>query len=46
MEKCKNFDKNMKSCPCDYEPCSRKGYCCECIQYHAKNGGTPACINK
>ncbi|NQT75099.1 MAG: hypothetical protein HQ566_01100 [Candidatus Omnitrophica bacterium] len=39
MEKCKNYEKNMKDCPCTYEPCSRKGFCCECLRYHMKNGG-------
>ncbi|MDP2749709.1 MAG: hypothetical protein Q8O89_02665 [Nanoarchaeota archaeon] len=41
---CENKAKNLKDCPCDY-PCSRKGMCCECIIYHRKNGGSPACLN-
>ncbi len=46
MDKCKNFDKNMEYCTCDYEPCPRKGFCCECIRYHIKNGGEPACMKQ
>lgn len=35
--------KNITQCNCSYEPCSRKGICCECIAYHRKNGELPAC---
>ena len=41
--KCENYDKNMKNCNCSYEPCSRKGKCCECIVYHRSMGELPAC---
>ena len=41
--KCKK-DINLKNCNCTYEPCSRKGVCCECIQYHLKNDEFPACF--
>jgi hypothetical protein len=41
---CPNQEKNKKDCPCTYEPCSRKGVCCECIAYHRKNGDKPACM--
>lgn len=37
-------DKNLKQCNCSYEPCSRKGMCCECIQYHIKMRQLPACV--
>ena len=40
---CKNHSKNMSRCNCTYEPCPRKGYCCECIDYHRKMGELPAC---
>ncbi|MHC4200269.1 MAG: DUF6485 family protein [Planctomycetota bacterium] len=33
----------MKSCNCSYEPCSRKGKCCECLQYHLGSNQLPAC---
>nr|WP_319394594.1 DUF6485 family protein [uncultured Desulfobacter sp.] len=37
-------DKNLKQCNCSYEPCSRKGLCCDCIQYHVKMRQLPACV--
>jgi hypothetical protein len=42
-KECNNFSKNMQRCNCSYEPCSRKGYCCECMAYHASAGELPAC---
>jgi hypothetical protein len=35
---------NLGRCNCTYEPCSRKGTCCECIAYHKKFGELPACF--
>jgi hypothetical protein len=32
-----------ESCPCTYEPCSRKGRCCECLSYHLRLQELPAC---
>ncbi len=43
MSECK-LDKNLKMCNCSYEPCSRKGVCCECIAYHKRAGEVPACF--
>ena len=40
---CDNLKKNMSYCNCTYEPCSRKGKCCECLHYHRKMGELPAC---
>jgi len=40
---CPKHDKNMKDCNCSYEPCSRKGTCCECMAYHRRSGELPAC---
>ncbi|HOP28721.1 MAG TPA: DUF6485 family protein [Spirochaetota bacterium] len=37
-------DKNLENCNCSYEPCSRKGICCECIAYHRKSRQLPACF--
>jgi len=39
-----NKEKNLKNCNCTYEPCSRKGICCECIQYHWQMKELPACF--
>lgn len=37
-------DKNMSMCNCSYNPCSRKGMCCECLTYHRKIRELPACL--
>jgi len=38
-----NIEANIANCNCTYEPCSRKGKCCECISYHLKMDELPAC---
>jgi len=38
------IDVNKSRCNCTYEPCSRKGKCCECLQYHLKDNELPACV--
>jgi hypothetical protein len=38
-----NINANKVACNCSYEPCSRKGKCCECISYHLKFHELPAC---
>jgi hypothetical protein len=43
MKECM-IEKNTKICTCTYEPCSRKGMCCECVQYHRKKGQIPGCL--
>ena len=40
---CPDLKAHMKSCNCSYEPCSRKGRCCECLQYHLGSNELPAC---
>jgi hypothetical protein len=35
---------NRRNCPCTYEPCERKGKCCECISYHRAQGELPGCL--
>ncbi|MFH1395575.1 MAG: DUF6485 family protein, partial [Candidatus Omnitrophota bacterium] len=42
MAECK-IEANKKICNCSYEPCARKGLCCDCLHYHRKNGQLPAC---
>ncbi|MFH1413887.1 MAG: DUF6485 family protein [Candidatus Omnitrophota bacterium] len=44
MKNCQNQKQNLANCNCSYEPCSRKGICCECITYHRKNKELPACF--
>jgi hypothetical protein len=34
---------NLKNCACTYEPCPRKGLCCECVAYHRASGELPGC---
>ncbi len=41
---CENMKKNLEFCKCTYNPCSRKGKCCECVQYHLKAGQIPGCF--
>jgi hypothetical protein len=43
-EECQKKQTNLKKCNCSYEPCSRKGICCECIEYHLRAGELPACV--
>lgn len=41
---CVNKEKNVSRCNCTYEPCPRKGMCCECIAYHKRMNELPACF--
>ena len=36
-------DSNMSFCTCSYPGCSKKGVCCECLQYHLKTKQLPGC---
>lgn len=38
-----NQQKNMENCNCTYEPCAKKGNCCECLRYHLSSRQLPAC---
>ena len=38
------IEENRSRCPCTYEPCSRKGKCCERLRYHWEMGELPACL--
>jgi len=40
---CKQIQ-NKANCNCTYEPCSKKGICCECLNYHLKARQLPACF--
>jgi len=37
-------DQIKARCPCTYEPCSHKGYCCDCIEYHLRMRELPGCV--
>jgi hypothetical protein len=39
-------DKNMNFCSCSYPGCSRKGICCECLQYHLQNKPSIAVLRR
>jgi hypothetical protein len=43
MATCQNQQKNLRVCNCTYDPCPRKGICCECHAYHRDAGELPAC---
>ena len=38
------LESNRVSCNCSYEPCPRKGICCQCLDYHRRHGELPACF--
>jgi len=40
---CPSEEDNLAVCTCTYEPCSRKGICCECVAYHRRAGELPGC---
>ncbi|MGE5197978.1 MAG: DUF6485 family protein [Deltaproteobacteria bacterium] len=44
MKNCQNQTQNLAGCNCSYEPCSRRGICCECVAYHRKNRQIPGCF--
>jgi hypothetical protein len=37
-------ERNKKKCNCSYEPCPRKGICCDCLNYHLGSRELPACF--
>lgn len=43
MRECK-INANLAHCNCTYEPCNRKGICCECLRYHLSHKELPACF--
>ncbi len=43
MKEC-NVKQNKASCTCTYGSCSRKGLCCECVEYHRRAGEIPGCF--
>jgi hypothetical protein len=36
-------EQNLSKCNCSYDPCARKGTCCDCLQYHLKTRQLPGC---
>ena len=37
-------ENHLERCNCSYEPCSRKGVCCDCLAYHVRMRQLPACV--
>lgn len=37
-------EENLKFCRCTYEPCPKKGICCECLKYHLSMRQLPGCF--
>jgi hypothetical protein len=37
-------EQNVVDCNCTYDPCSRKGVCCQCIRYHKRMRQLPGCV--
>jgi uncharacterized protein DUF6485 len=35
---------NLSVCNCSYQPCPRKGMCCECLDYHRNSRELPTCF--
>ncbi|MGO8745360.1 MAG: DUF6485 family protein [Thermoguttaceae bacterium] len=42
MADCKKTQ-NAQSCTCTYDPCPRKGACCDCLTYHLRMRQLPGC---
>ena len=42
MAECKK-ESNLRYCTCSYPGCSKKGMCCDCLQYHLSARQLPAC---
>jgi hypothetical protein len=43
MSECRS-ERNAVKCNCSWEPCSRKGVCCECVAYHWGHKELPDCL--
>ncbi len=43
MKECP-VEQNKKECPCTWEPCDKKGICCECLRFHWVEGELPVCL--
>lgn len=43
MDECPRRQVNLAECACTFEPCERKGLCCECLRYHRERRELPAC---
>jgi hypothetical protein len=37
-------EETLETCTCTYDPCPRKGLCCECVAYHLRSRQLPGCF--
>jgi len=37
---CPNATVNLEACTCTWEPCNKKGICCNCVRNHFNTSGT------
>ena len=37
---CQNAEINLAECVCTWEPCNKKGICCNCVRNHFTTSGT------
>lgn len=44
MKNCPNQKQNLVHCSCSYASCSRRGLCCECVEYHRSLDEIPGCF--
>jgi hypothetical protein len=44
MPECPSTKRNLAFCTCTYDGCSRKGKCCECLQFHWRSKQLPGCL--
>lgn len=35
---------DASKCACTYQSCSRRGNCCQCVNYHRDRNEVPACF--
>lgn len=43
-DSCPNYEANMARCTCTYDPCDKKGLCCQCVAYHRRMRQIPGCF--
>lgn len=36
-------NQNLKTCPCTWPDCPRKGLCCQCLRHHLEKNELPGC---
>ncbi|MBM3473209.1 MAG: hypothetical protein FJX75_08085 [Armatimonadetes bacterium] len=39
---CASHPRNLEMCPCTYDTCERRGFCCACVRNHWKEDASSA----